>query len=301
MKKKLMFTVAIPTCYGGGSLVAAIASIRASQEVTDFPIIVVADSIPIPTSIKKELKALGVQLTENKGRGTQMKKVKQMIAKCKTDVFIFTQDDIRFDQNALSEIMSAFERDPKLTMLGVNIQPEPARTFFERVIEVGLKGAYRVGTAWRGGDNYLLANGRCMAFRTSFLKKFTIPDAVVNADAYLYFENKRRGGTFSFAKGAIVYNRSPQQISEHIRQSNRFAYSATELQRYFGPDIVSEYELPRQLVLQSLFAEFLSQPLFFSGYLAVQIVAKLNTPFNQDAKTPLWKVNLSTKSPIIRS
>ncbi|MEK7706393.1 MAG: hypothetical protein AAB380_00140, partial [Verrucomicrobiota bacterium] len=60
-------------------------------------------------------------------------------------------------------------------------------------------------------------------FRTSVLKQFTIPETLINADAYLYFEHKRRGGVFRHLPHALVYNQSPLRLREHLKQTKKFA------------------------------------------------------------------------------
>lgn len=295
MSKNLSLTVAIPTCYGGASLVEAIESIRRSDYPEDFKVVVRADSIPIPENIKKKLDILEVELTENSEPGSQLHKVKQMIDECNDDIFIFTQDDIRFDSKAISKIIKAFETDPNLTMIGANIQPEKATTRFERVVEVGLRIAYQVGTTWNKGDNYLLSNGRCIAFRTSFLKTFNLPEKMVNTDAYLYFENKRLSGKFIMLKDAIVYNVSPKNFKEHLRQRNRFLFSKEEMQQFFNHNIDAEYKLPTSLLFKASIKELVTHPINFVGYVLIQIGAQINQYIDSSYKNPLWKVNTSTK------
>lgn len=293
--KQTQITICIPTCYGGESLVKAVESIRNSNYEGKFRILVAADSVPISAPHKRLLKQENAELTENKIPGPQMHKVKQMLANASSEIFIFTQDDVRFDDSALNEIVNTFKKNPNLTMVGANIVPEPATTWFEKVLEVGLRGAANLGKSWRRGDNYLLANGRCMAFRTRHLQKMRIPDAVVNADAYLYFENKRKDGQFAFADKAVVYNKSPLTLKEHLRQARRFRYSKEELLGYFGNSIRSEYQIPAILRLKSVFNEFLADPINTAAYLVILAYTVMTLKTDPDARTAMWKVNFSTK------
>src|SRR3989344_5238774 len=130
-KKQLTLTVGIPTCYGGDSLIATIKSLRASRGVPDFRLVIVADRTPLSDSIKKELSGLGAELHWNGVEGSQMKKVKQMIAMLDTGIFVHTQDDIIFHPNELSEILKAFEMGSDVTMVGSRVLPLPPHGSFE--------------------------------------------------------------------------------------------------------------------------------------------------------------------------
>lgn len=293
--RHLSITVAIPTCYGEKSLLRAAQSIRTSVGAGAFQLLITADSRPLTRSLKMKLKTLAIDVRENKTPGTQMHKVKQMITRTRSDIFVFTQDDVRFDPYTLAKIRHAFATDPKLTLVGTNVLPEPATTFLERVLEVGLRSVLQIGLSWHRGDNYLLANGRCMAFRTKHLRKMLIPEAVVNSDAYLYFENKRQGGKFKFLVTAKVYNQTPQLLGEHIRQSRRFRYSESELVWYFGTEVKNKYAIPEKLKIQALLQELLTQPFYTMVYLGIQLYTRITEKLGNDYKNPLWKINLSTK------
>jgi cellulose synthase/poly-beta-1,6-N-acetylglucosamine synthase-like glycosyltransferase len=154
----------------------------------------------------------------------------------------------------------------------------------------------RIGTSWNNGDNYLLSNGRSLAFRTEFVRKFSIPEKVISLDAYLYFENKKHNGEFMFAKGAVVYNRSPLYLSEHKKQSNRYSYSRFEIGHYFsGLDIVREYRIPWGIILSSLLAEFFSNPFYTILYCFMQSYVYIFKGRKKKILNPLWKIDESTK------
>ena len=53
--KKLTFMVGIPTCYGGESLINTVKTLRASESVSSFRIVIIADRTPIKKSIKDKL------------------------------------------------------------------------------------------------------------------------------------------------------------------------------------------------------------------------------------------------------
>lgn len=305
MKKKLTLTVGIPTCYGGQSLVETVKSLRASKFMdpgsksgTSFEILIEADRTPWTDDVKNALKKMGVKSHWNNVEGSQCKKLNQIIRKTNSDFFIFTQDDIIFDEQTLNEIHQAFLKDLDLTMVGIRVLPLRPITYFEGIMGVMLRTVDKIVTSWNGGDNYLMANGRCLAFKTSFLKKFRISDKLINTDAFMYFENKSLKGKFKPLKKAKVFIRTPQNIKDQIGPSSRFQYSQMEMSHYFKQDLSAEYKMPLTVLLRAATSEFLTNPIDFSAYVLVYIYTRLKKHSKEKALRTLWKIDSSTKTSI---
>lgn len=289
------FTVCIPTYLGGPSLARAVTSIRASKNVGPFRLIVAVDGNPLKQEITRQLRELDAEIVFSARRGGQVARVKQMIALVNTEITVLTQDDIRFDKLALARLVEAFARDARLTMASAHVKPEPARTFFERIVEIGVNISHRTGLQWHGADNYLLASGRCLAFRTNAIQQFNIPEEVINSDGYLYFENKRRGGKFRHLADAIVYNKSPLHIREHLKQTKKFEYSKAEFSRYFESKLLAAgFAIPRQLLIAALAAELLRRPIYTMLYGGLHLYTKLKPNQFIGAKR-FWDTDQSTK------
>lgn len=294
-KQNLSFTVGIPTYYGGPSLVAAVKSIRASKNVGKFRLIVSVDANPLKPAIRKQLKEFDVEIIDNKKRGGQVARLKQIISMTRTELVVLTQDDIKFPPDTLAKIITAFKENPKVTLVNATLLPLPAQSFIETIIEAGVRLTLAIGRTWNKGDNYLLASGRCQVFRTKFVKKFVIKEEVINSDAYFYFENKRHKGKFLALADAVVYNRSPQTISEHLKQSRKFQLSKQENERYLKKNLSKEYIIPRSIILNALLASLVVRPFKTVSYLLVLGYTKL---FGRDMfanVTRYWDTDASTK------
>ena len=291
----LTFTVAIPTYYGGYGLIKTAKSIINSKGVGKFRFLVSVDGNPLQGEVKNQLKKLGVEVIENKQRGGQVTRIKQNISLTKTEIVILTQDDVIFDKYAIANILNALEKNPKVTMVGAKILPIPAKTFFEKIIETGIKVNYFTGKNWENGDNYLLASGRCLAFRTTHVKKLNIPDEVINSDAFLYFENKRKNGRFLAVDTAIVYNKSPQNLKEHLKQSKKFQYSQEELSKYQKIELAKEYSVPKSLMAKVYLSEFLINPIYTSLFILIYIYTRTMGRNMYSGATRFWTTDVSTK------
>ncbi|QQS39493.1 hypothetical protein IPM62_02680 [Candidatus Woesebacteria bacterium] len=291
--KNQSITVAISTRHGAVNLVKTAESIVKSINVDKFRFIVIADTLPIKDSHLKKLKALGIEVHEYKKSRSLSAKLKQIVTMTKSGILVFTQDDLLFDKHALAEISKVME-DKSVTEVSSRIVPFPAQTTLEKIIEIGVNGVYKAGKMWNDSDNYLVASGRCMAFKVSTLKKMKIVDGITNLDAYLYFENKRVGGKFKFAKNSIVYNKSPMVVNEHMRQSSRFQYSKDELEKYFG-DLTTEYQVPLLIYLAAFASMFISHPIYSGLYLFLFVYTRVSKLNRKKILNPLWKVDSSTK------
>lgn len=290
----LSFTVGIPTCYGGPSLLATVKSILASKGVDKFCFVVVADRTPIEPAMKKELKRLGVELIWHEKEGSQFKKIKQIVAMCQSDVLVITQDDITFKPNTLANIMRVFASRPQLTMVGARVLPLPAKTRIETILASMVRMVDYITQFWND-DNYLMASGRCLAFRTEQIKKFRIPERVVNGDMFLYLENKRLQGTFARPQDAIVYIRCPQQLKDQIGPSSRYQYSLPEMAQYFEFPITQEYRIPWRAKLRAALKEFYQHPFAVLGYGGVFLYTRARRQSVNIVSNPVWNIDTSTK------
>lgn len=294
-KRELTITVSIPTAYGGESLVETAKSIHASENISPFRFIIVADRTPISKSIKKGLQDMGVELYWNEKEGSQFKKIKQMIDMAKGDIFISTQDDIIFPPLTIAAIVKTFQEDSQLTMLGARVLPLEPQTFFESIMASMIRVVDRIGGHWNEKQNYLMANGRCLAFRTGHLKKFRIPEKIVNGDMFLYLENKRLGGTFMRPNEAVVYIRPPQKVKDQTGPSSRFQYSEQEMTGIFGPETAKEYRIPKLALFMGTLEEFLRHPISMGLYPFVYLYTRLKKQPQSKVTNPVWDIDTSTK------
>ncbi len=293
--KKLTLTIGIPTCYGGESLLATAKSIYASIDAYPDSFIICADRNPIAPELQKELEDMGIQVIWNTVEGSQSKKIKQILEYVHTDLFVCTQDDVIFDPYALREIVRSFQEDSAITMSSVRLLPLPPVTFFERAMASMLRITNRIGRYWNKGDNYLLASGRCLIFRTDFFKGGRMFEEVVNGDMFFYLENKAMGGQFAYQHSACVYIRCPQYLRDQVRPSSRYQYSQDELGHYFTHDISSEYSILYTALIVGFVGEIITHPISTLTYIAVFCYTRLRKQSKSIVSNPIWEIDSSTK------
>ncbi len=294
-QKKFTITVGIPTYYGAFGLIKTAESIVKAKTANRLDIIVTVDGNPLEPRVQRGLARLGVTMWDNKDRAGQLGRIKQLIKRVDSDILILTQDDVIFASDAINVIEEEFQNNPKLTMIGCNILPLTSTTFFEKVVNVGVDLTHRIGKFWNKGDNYLLSSGRCLAFRSNFVKKFEINEGVINSDAYLYFLNKLNKGKFKFLEKSIVYNKSPQNISEHLKQSRKFQISNAENSKYLERDMTKYYLVPKHITVKSLLEEFIQNPVFVPLFFLLSIYTRFVGKEMYQAATRFWETDITTK------
>lgn len=295
LTKSLSLTVGITTCYGSESLLETVKSINRSRNVPPFRFIIVADTVRFKKSFLEELKKSGVEVIENRERSSQLTKQKQIAALSRSDITILTQDDVLFEENALADILQLFSKNPAVTFTSLRNMPLPAETWFESAINIGSEIVHRAAQAWNNGDNYLAVDGRCIAFRTPFLKSLKLADQVVASDTYLYLANKYAGGKYQYLADTAVVFRNPQSLSEHLRKSSRFQYVEAEMKHYFEHS-ESEFMIPRSALVKSMLSELARKPIASILYMLITLYTRLFTIPRRKALTTMWEADLSTKN-----
>src|SRR3989344_5453747 len=124
----LTLAVGITTRHAGESLLSAARSIYASPGVEPFRFIIIADGIPPEPFLISELQRLGVDVVWNSTEGSITKKMKELLDRVESDIFLITHDDVLFKPNVLSEILRRFEQHPQTTFIGIRNQPLPGNS-----------------------------------------------------------------------------------------------------------------------------------------------------------------------------
>lgn len=295
-RSKLSLTVGITTCFGGESILETVKSIRASRGVPRFRFIIVADREPIGRKIKQELKKYRVELIENKTEGSQFTKKKQIIKRCRTDLIVFTNDDVLFGPKTLAAVIKQFQNHPKVTLISVYNQPIRSASIIAGAIDVGTRIVNRIAGDWNQGDNYLSVIGRFEATRTKWVKRyFDLKDDVVSSDQYMYFENKKYGGRYLYLPQVSVYFKNPENLKEHLRKSSRFQHSKAEMSKYFGYAPLN-YRIPRLIMLRAAMKEFFAGPILFVLYLFISVYTRFFKLPMKESLNPNWQADISTKA-----
>lgn len=291
----LSVTIGIASSFAGENLLHTAKTIVRSVGKKTYKLAIYADNIKIDRRLAAQLKRLNFSVHWTPGQGSYFKKAGKLINATTSDVIILTQDDITFQNDTIKEIVSEFETNPRATMVGIRVLPLPPQTLFERAMASMIYLVDTIARLWNDGDNYLSSSGRCLAFRTSFLKKIFIPE-VCNSDMFLYLANERAGGTFIRSKNAKVYIRAPQNLSDQTGPSSRFQHSRFEMEKYFKTNLSEKYKIPPDIAIKALIDELSKRPIQLIGYLIIFLATRLfRKPADRVLKA-VWIQDASTKN-----
>lgn len=293
---KKILTIAIPTYYGGKDLVKTVKSLFKQNAKFGYDVVVCIDGNPLDPKIESAIKKAGAIVVFSKQRGGQVARMKQVLSMAKTPYIMFGQDDVLYTNNVLSEVVRTLENNKKVTMTACTVLPYKPTSLLEKSLAVGMEIAENVANRWLGGDNYLNQSGRCLVFKTNFVKKFKISEDVISSDAYLYFLNKINGGHFLYSPKGIAYIRLPSKLNEHLKQSQKYQVISQETHNYLDLNLDELQPLPKFDFMVEFVKYLIKKPVLTLIYICVLIYtrAQRNNPFIRTKK--FWDTDLSTKS-----
>ena len=98
----MTLTVGLPSYKSGPSIIETVKSIRASEGVDNFKIMISVDGPTMDKEIENKLMEMeGVQIIHNEERHGQTARNKQIAELAETDLLIMTQDDVKFEPDAV--------------------------------------------------------------------------------------------------------------------------------------------------------------------------------------------------------
>lgn len=289
-------TIAIASNHPTHQLIRTIRSIRNCRGCATIPIIVLCDTLPISKSLGRQLRNYSVSYYELSSPAGFATKCKALLQYCQTSHILFTQDDVVFHREAIALIYQAFKSPMRPTFVGARNIPIPPTSMLESAISMGTLLSNRIAHTWRNGDNYMACVGRVMAFPISWVQQLDIPANVVSLDAYLYLENKRKGGSYFCQWSARIYFKTPSTLAEHLAKSSRFQYSKLEMNRHGFNHLDHEYAVPIGIALTQLATLFLRFPIKTLLYLAIFTWTKVFKKTQKESLVAAWEVEASTKS-----
>jgi len=289
------FVVGINTCYCDEQIIDTVKSLRASQGVPHFRIVIVSDREKASDKVVNALKDLDVEFYENPTVTSAWAKQVQILDMTKEEIIIMTQDDVLFHPYAIYNTVMELTKEG-VTFVGLVNEPIEGDSIVENGISVGTRLMNKIAKSWNNGDNYLACLGRLMAFRTDFIRNVYVEVDSISVDAYLYFENKKLGGKYVCLWDTPIYFRSPQNMLEHMRKSSRFQHSKAEMESYKRfPRLNEEYKMPTSVVVKSAIKQFLHDPIHFIAYCGIFAFTRLKTINAENCLYANWEVDFSTK------
>lgn len=197
--------------------------------------------------------------TKRQGKSGGLKKI---IKKCKGEVLIvFDADEKLGDRNVIKNIISKFQENKHLTLVGANTRPFSPITFFERVVYTTFM-VFEESRQLRGGKNPFSFTGGGMAIKSKYIKSINFSEKALNEDDFIYFSSVRDNKEFAYAKDAKIFYKMPKSLPDYLKQCFRSNPQAININytKLFGDIVAKEYHRPLPFYIKSVFKSFKKYP-----------------------------------------
>lgn len=300
MDKLIQVTIGIPAYNEEANILRALSSIFSQKDGTYRlnKVIIISDGSTDSTvsQIKSfdNKKAIVYPFPKRKGKAFRLNQIFKLSS---SEILILMDADCTLAKNAVSEMIKVFKKDASCVFVAGNATPVKPKYYFEKVVNVGVTIRKHVARKIGCGQNVYLFHGSLMGLKKKFYKKISIP-ASPGTDAYLYFKAKKESLKSQVSEKAKVFYILPNKLMGHFKQSSRFLTSQKAMSKFFGTQVLCEYNLPANLVIFETMKQFLYQPIYTLNYLFLNSLIKLMHLFNQEEIKGTWDIALSTKRKI---
>lgn len=238
-----------------------------------------------------------VEVLEFNDRSGKSSRLNQIYALLKSDILVQSDADVVFAHSyVIRDLIQPLLNEPAVAMCGGNPLPVDAQTFIEKAVNRTCAAYVPLRWQVRGGNNIFSADGRLLAYRRSFVKGIHVPHDMIANDAYTYFCCITQGRHYRFVRSAVVRFRSPQTVTEQMRQNTRFAAASRRMRRYFSADVVrQEYRIPTVLFAAHMARQFVQHPVACLFIFAINCYCKLWAIVVEQTLTAQWRMALTTK------
>lgn len=278
--KKPTVTIGIPAYNEEANIKVLLKSLLGQSQVhcKIIEIIVVSDGCSDATVKKvkgirnKKIKLLvfpkrkGVNMAQNK-----------ILKQAKGNILVMLNADVLpAHKDFIEEIINPILRDKRIGLVGGNSFTVPPTTHLERFLGNSHQLKQYMFKRIKNGNNLYMCNGKARAFSREFYSRLSWSDNCPE-DAYSYLSCITMGYIFAFAHDAYIKFRCPNNLKDHIKQSNRFIYGKKKLEELFPSELLNrEYKIPFPILSKALIKFMITRPFSTLAYLILNIIVRLH-------------------------
>ncbi len=234
-----------------------------------------------------------IKLIDYKDRVGQALRQNDILEQFKGDLLILLNADVLItDPLFFEKLIKPLINDPKIGIVSPTVAPLPAKTIFENVINFSVALKNEIYTEMVEHNNLYLCHGRARAISRDFAKLLRFP-GVAGEDAFSYITCIKNNYKFYYQPEAEIQYRSPQNLTDHLKQSKRFFKGREKLSEIFG-NVDEYYQIPPNLILKKAFKFFIRNPIYFLSYMFVLANARFFAYFHKPQVA--WDESLSSKN-----
>lgn len=215
-----------------------------------------------------------------------------------SDYLVQSDADVIYAHSfVVNDLISPLINEMNVAMCGGNPQPLPPKTFIEQAVNCTTLVYSEFRKIIRRGNNIFSADGRILAYKRELVNLIFVPNNMIANDMFTYFCCIDKGYKYRFVISALVEYRSPQTLSDHIRQNTRFRASPIRLEKYFPASLVrKELYISKKMFLAEAMKVFLKYPLHSSVIYMVNLYCRLKAMFVEQYLSAQWQIVTTTKN-----
>ncbi len=295
--KKASVSIGIPAFNEEANIKNLLLSILRQKHCSLKEIIVVSDGSTDKTvSYALEVRDKRIYIVDRKNRIGANQTQNEIVKKAKGNILIMLNGDVILrDDDFVEKIIAPILNDKKVGLVGANVISVRPRGLFESIMSTSSELRSDIYRKIRYGINVYTCHGRARAFSRQFYKHIVWPDDCPE-DSYSYLRCLEQGYKFAYEPLAKVIFRSSSSLSDHKKQSLRFADGKIKLEKYFSAEFVrKQFQIPMSILLTSILKFLFLHPFETLSYILVSIYLRL-LPKNKEIDHSRWEISLSSKN-----
>ncbi len=240
-----------------------------------------------------------IKLIQGKSNKGKYRRVNELFHKNKSEALVILDADIALEKDDFLEtLINTFISDKKALMVAANVKLVQPEGLIARIIHANFVFGDLMRLSVPGYDIAPNFHGAATVYRGSFSKTISIPTTVSDPHLYIYLTAKKQNG-FRYCPQASVLQYAPTTIAD-VKQLMQRSIGKNDpvLETIFGKEMIEQvHVVPRKAKFIAVWKSFLIQPLYTP--LAIMIsfyLGHMVKPAKVD-KSPIWKINKSTKKP----
>jgi len=298
---KIKVTIGIPAYNEEANILKLLHSVleQSEQGYEICEILVMSDcSVDRTEELVRSLGHPKIKLFADRVRKGKPSRLSQIFREAKGDVVVLVDADCVLLKEGVSHLMVMFRQDPGVVLVGGTLEPKGIESEVQKALSSSVRVRQSIAREYKGGKSVYSFSGTLMALPREFAKKITIP-STVGDDAYIYFtalkHNMRVASTPTISGNFYL----PYNISDYMKQANRFSDSQKMMEKFFGAGPASQYAIPKRILFRSVVNELFRHPRSLLSYMTLKaLMAFYNIGRQASSPNGLWETPESTKGKV---
>lgn len=303
MKKKTL-TIGIPAHNEEGNIINLLKTLykQSSKYYTLEKIIIILDGCtdntgPLVAEFAKTHKE--IKLYSDGMRVGKAERLNEIYAKTKSDfLFSVDADVLPKNKNYMDLLIKALIDNPKTNVTCARFIPVKQKTLLGKFSNYSYLMFEDSILKLNNGNNIYALMGAAHMVRMSFGKKIHFPKGTISDQNRLYVLATRKNTQgFLLVKKAEIYMKTVETLHDwRVLGVRSTSTDKNNLVRFFGPDIMKIYYMPRRLFIPSIIKYFFINPFYTTGSVLMNLYIR-KFPYN--ASTPrngIWETTVSSKT-----